>query len=161
MAGPHCQRLYVMVPQIYILPHPSNLSVLSTPTNTASCAGPVSLSIRVLTDIYVSPSPKSIRSFYAHQHCILCRSCDSICPSSDRFFRFPLLTLTPLTATPLSLFVLVGGVGFFTWYFLHTSDSATPMYLSILVGGVVINTWYPSLTPDSSVYIRPGGEGWF
>ena len=42
---------------------------------------------------------------------------------------------TPLTATPLSLSVLVGGVGFVTWAPLLTTDSTAPLSLSILMGG--------------------------
>ena len=45
MAGPHCERLNEMVSQIY---HSA------PPTDTASCAAPVSLSVRVLPDVSVS-----------------------------------------------------------------------------------------------------------
>ena len=60
--------------------------------------------------------------------------------------------------TPLPLSVLVGKVGFVTWFPSRTSDSDALLYLSILVGwGVVIDTWPPSRTHDSAVSIRPGG----
>ena len=45
MAGPHCERLNRMASQI---------DISSPPTNTVSCADPVSLSIRVLSDVSVS-----------------------------------------------------------------------------------------------------------
>ena len=45
MAGPHCERLDDMASQIDLFP---------PPIDTASCAAPVSLSIRVLTDVYAS-----------------------------------------------------------------------------------------------------------
>ena len=45
MAGPHCERLDGMASQIYFPP---------PPTDTASCAAPVSLSVRFLPDVSVS-----------------------------------------------------------------------------------------------------------
>ena len=82
-------------------------------TDTASCAAPVSLSVRVLPDNNFSPSPQSIRSFYADRHRLLRRSRESFCPSSSRCVHFPCAPPTPLTTTLLSLSVLVGGGGWF------------------------------------------------
>ena len=45
MAGPHCERLNGMASPINISP---------PPTNTASCAAPVSLSVQVLPDVSIS-----------------------------------------------------------------------------------------------------------
>ena len=45
MAGLHCERLDGMASRIYISP---------PPTDTASCAPPVSLSVQVLPDVSVS-----------------------------------------------------------------------------------------------------------
>ena len=45
MAGPHCERLDGMASQIDLTP---------LPTDTASCAAPVSLSVRFLPHISVS-----------------------------------------------------------------------------------------------------------
>ena len=150
-----------MSSRINIFPHLPNQSVLSTPTDTTSCAAPVSLSIQVLPDSSLSPPPQSIRYFYAGRYRILRPSHESVRLSSARFVRFPCATPTPLTATLLSISILVGGGGFVTWSPSRTSDSASPMSLSVLVGGVVVDTWSPSHTPNFSVYVRPGEEGWF
>ena len=45
MAGPQCESLDGMASQIDLSP---------PPTDTASCAAPVSLSVRVLTDVSAS-----------------------------------------------------------------------------------------------------------
>ena len=52
-----------------------------------------------------------------------------------------------MTAAPLSLSVLVGSVGFVTWYPSHTSDSAVLLHLYVLVGRVVVDPWSLSHTP--------------
>ena len=147
--------------QIIIFPHPLNQSIISTLTYTASYSPPVSLSVRVLSDSYFSPYPQSIRYFYTNRHHILCRSPESVFLSSSQFLRFSHATPTPLTAAPLSLSVLVGGVGFVTWSPSRTSKSAAPLYLCVPVGGVVVDTWPPSCIPNSAVSIRPGGGEFF
>ena len=86
------------------------------------------------------------------------RSRESVHLSSDRFYRYPCAAPTLMNASPLSLSVLVGGVGFVTWYPLHTSNYAEPMSLSVLVGGVVVDTWSPSRTPDFAASVFLGGE---
>ena len=150
-----------MASRINLFPHPPNQSVLSTPTDTASCTALVSLSVQVLHDSSFSPPPLSIRSFYTERHRILCRSRDSVRPSSAQFVRFPRATPTPLTAAPLSLSVLVGGV-----VVLPGTPCATPtLQLRCLCpswfGGIVINTWVPSCTPNFAISVRPGGGGGF
>ena len=45
MAGPHCERLDGMASRIGLSP---------PPTDTASCAAPVSLSVRIFPDVSVS-----------------------------------------------------------------------------------------------------------
>ena len=112
MTGPHYERLDGISSRIDLSPHPPNQYFLCTPTGTAYCAGPVSLSVQVLPGSYVSPSPQSIRSFYAERHRILHRYHESFRLSSTQFFRFPRVTPTALTAAPLSLSILVGGVVF-------------------------------------------------
>ena len=162
-----------MASRINLFPHPPNQSVLSTPTDTASCTALVSLSVQVLHDSSFSPSPLSIRSFYTKRHRILRRSRDSVRPSSAQFVRFPRATPTPLTAAPLSLSVLVGGWFCYLVPLVHLrlcnpavfvrpglgglllipgSPHAPPtlLSLSVLVGGVVL-TRPPSRTPDSVV----------
>ena len=75
------------------------------------------------------------------------------------WFLPPCAPPTPLTAAPLYLSVLVGGVGFVTWAPSHTSDSAAPMFLFVLLGeGRGGDTWSPSRTPNFSFYVRPGGD---
>ena len=123
-----------MASRINISPHPPNQSVLSTPTDTASCAATVSLSIRVLPNSSFSLPPQSICSLYDDQHRILRCSCESVCPSSAQIFRFHRTTPTPLAAALLSLSVLVGGgrVGFVTCPPSRTSNSAAPLSMSVL-----------------------------
>ena len=55
MAWPH--ELDIMSSRINIFPHPPNQSVLYTPTDTASYAAPVSLSIRFLPNSYFLHPP--------------------------------------------------------------------------------------------------------
>ena len=125
-----------MSSRINLFPHPPNQSVPSVPIDTASCAAPVSMSVLFLSDSYFSSSPQSILFFYADRHCILRHFRGSVRPSSAQFVHLPCANPTPLTATPLSLSVLVGGgVGFVTWSPSRTSNSAAPLYLYVLVGG--------------------------
>ena len=74
-----------MASQINLFPHSFNQSVISMPTDTSSCAAPVSLSVWVLPVSSFPPPPQSIRSFYAAQKRILCHYCESVCPSSAQF----------------------------------------------------------------------------
>ena len=147
--------------QIIIFPHPLNQSIISTLTYTASYSPPVSLSVRVLSDSYFSPYPQSIRYFYTNRHHILCRSPESVFLSSSQFLRFSHATPTPLTAAPLSLSVLVGGlVGFVTWSPSRTSDSAVPLYLSVLVGGWLLIPGNPHAPPTMlSLSVLVGRDG--
>ena len=149
--------------RIDLSPHPPNRSIISTLTDTESCAGPVSLSVQFLPNISVyAPPNQSVPSTPTDiSSCATTTSMSvqvlpnlSVFPSrnSDSADRRPGFSVCP------------GGGG--GWFFYlpppsRTSHSATLLYLSLLIGGVVVDTSDPSRTPDSDVSIRPGGEGWF
>ena len=64
---------------------------------------------------------------------------------------------TPLTASLLSLSVLVGGGLFFYLSPLVHHQLHHPAIYVYLMGGVGVDTWSPSRTPEFSVYVRTGG----
>ena len=63
---------------------------------------------------------------------------------------------TPLTATLLSLSVLVEGLVLLPGP-PRAPPTTPPRYLCLSDGGGGVDTWSPSRTPKFSIYIRPGG----
>ena len=120
------------------------------------------LSVRVFPNSF-SPPPQSIRYFYSYRHHILCRSRESVCPSSYRFVRFPRATLTLLTAAPLSLSVLVGRGGRLVLLHGPPHRPLTPppccLYMSWLGGLLLIPRTPHAPLKFLSLFVLVGRDG--